>query len=300
MRGGDGVPWPAAGADFFGIFFFFPTNPLVLRCIWTGVAWVLAIYLGPMGRPSLEIIVAAQVVLFLTLVLTLMRKVFVESSKQQACGWFAPNLTAGAVVESMPVWLQQQNLTPDAEIHSLLSLCASVETFVNWPLVWELRWAFVPALSVSVCCTVQLFQFTLRCMREEEDEAEEESEGRGSPEPTHGVPVERGSPLLDNPNIRFDIVLGRREPLHTVEAIPIGQSEDIRTVRRHRYAMNLSYYNCISLPHLATICNLPSNQPETGLEFEAHNAIRSSSTPLLRSRVTSGRGFRNRPSRRTS
>ena len=22
MRGGDGVPWPAAGADFFGIFFF--------------------------------------------------------------------------------------------------------------------------------------------------------------------------------------------------------------------------------------------------------------------------------------
>ena len=23
MRGGDGVPWPAAGADFFGLFFFF-------------------------------------------------------------------------------------------------------------------------------------------------------------------------------------------------------------------------------------------------------------------------------------
>ena len=23
MRGGDGVPWPAAGADFFGMFFFF-------------------------------------------------------------------------------------------------------------------------------------------------------------------------------------------------------------------------------------------------------------------------------------
>ena len=22
MRGGDGVPWPAAGADFFGTFFF--------------------------------------------------------------------------------------------------------------------------------------------------------------------------------------------------------------------------------------------------------------------------------------
>ena len=23
MRGGDGVPWPAAGAVFFGLFFFF-------------------------------------------------------------------------------------------------------------------------------------------------------------------------------------------------------------------------------------------------------------------------------------
>ena len=23
MRGGDGVPWPAAGADFFGVFIFF-------------------------------------------------------------------------------------------------------------------------------------------------------------------------------------------------------------------------------------------------------------------------------------
>ena len=215
------------------------------------------------------------------------------------------SLTASAVAASC--WPRRSDMAPPAEAEEEAekrkknfpsSLCESVETFVNWPLVWELRWAFVPALSVSVCCTVQLFQFTLRCMREEEDEEEEESEGRGSPEPTHGVPVERGSPLLDNPNIRFDIVLGRREPLHTVEAIPIGQSEDIRTVRRHRYAMNLSYYNCISLPHLATICNLPSNQPDTGREFEAHNAIRSSSTPVPeRSRVTSGRGFRNRSGR---
>ena len=30
MRGGDGVPWPAAGADFFGMFFFFGHFLLVL------------------------------------------------------------------------------------------------------------------------------------------------------------------------------------------------------------------------------------------------------------------------------
>ena len=33
MRGGDGVPWPAAGADFFGLFFFFGVFLLVFMGI---------------------------------------------------------------------------------------------------------------------------------------------------------------------------------------------------------------------------------------------------------------------------